>query len=240
MVVAKATAPPTFEPTNASIALPERSQAQNHQLLKKAAFLLQGPLIIQSLMQQHWPHLDLQMTFLLDQVSLWGHGNLHRVPWTYQNMGPPLWDRGWIYQVDKLNSTFISMHCNVMNHCIETMFVIASWQAKATFKCDHQDINEMQFLNVFSSFNWEWRFIVCAKRGNGQTKERDGRIENQTCWHRRRGEPIFQVVFVQKLWRPGAIWIQIGHWNGNICIKKLTAWCYLHSHRQLKCFHREK
>ena len=42
----------------------------------------------------------------------------------------------------------------------------------------------------FSSSTWEWRFFVCAKRGDGQTKQRYGRNENQTCCHRRRGDAI--------------------------------------------------
>ena len=101
MAVEESTAPPIFKPTNANIAQPSRSQAQKHQLLsqaRRATSLFQGPQISQSLMQQHWPHLDLWMTFLQspDQVNLLGLGCLHRVPWTYRNIVPPLWDQEWM------------------------------------------------------------------------------------------------------------------------------------------------
>lgn len=134
MDVAKATTPPTFEPTNENTALPLRSQAQKHQLLsrvKKATFLL-APQIGQFLIHQHWPYLCLLMTFLqlVDQVKLLGFGNLHTVPRSVDTNPatvPHRYHRGWICQVLLLDTgrqtilEFAKSMCTPASQCQETL-----------------------------------------------------------------------------------------------------------------------
>ena len=141
MDAAKATTRPIFEPTNANIAPPSRSQAQKHQLLsqvKKETFLLLDPQISPSLIHQHWTHLYLQMTFLQfpDQVRHLEFGNLHPVPWSVDPSSatvPHRYNQGWIDQVlpdsGKLTSLeYAKNTCFSMSRNIETYLLWLFWR----------------------------------------------------------------------------------------------------------------